>query len=377
MEDSPSARVLMTADTVGGVWTYALELSRALAEKGVEVALATMGAPLDSDQWRAVQSIPGLQVFESDFKLEWMADPWQDIARAGDWLLELEDQLHPDYIHLNSYVHGALPWRAPTLVVGHSCVLSWWQAVRGGPAPPEWDRYTREVTRGLRSADLVAAPTEFLLTALEKHYGPCPVRLLLPNSRDPALFPSGIKEDFILTAGRLWDEAKNLQALDQVAPYLPWPVYAAGPEIGPDGAAPTFLYVRKLGRQPPDSLASWMGRAAIYALPARYEPFGLSALEAALAGCALVLGDIPSLREVWGDAAFFVHPDDHKALRSALELLIEDECLRLSLATQARSRALLFSPEKVAHKYLTAYGLAGCLRTSRSGRSAWEAQRVG
>ncbi len=32
-------------------------------------------------------------------------------------------------------------------------------------------------------------------------------------------------------------------------------------------------------------------------LPARYEPFGLSVLEAALSGCALVLGDIPSLRE--------------------------------------------------------------------------------
>ena len=32
--------------------------------------------------------------------------------------------------------------------------------------------------------------------------------------------------------------------------------------------------------------------ASIYALPARYEPFGLSILEAALSGCALVLGDI-------------------------------------------------------------------------------------
>src|SRR5437868_5547300 len=34
-------RVLMTADTVGGVWSYALELSRALGKCGVEVGLAT------------------------------------------------------------------------------------------------------------------------------------------------------------------------------------------------------------------------------------------------------------------------------------------------------------------------------------------------
>ena len=56
-----------------------------------------------------------------------------------------------------------------------------------------------------------------------------------------------------------------------------------------------------------------MGRAAIYALPARYEPFGLSILEAALSGCALVIGDIPSLREIWADAALFVPSDGHDA----------------------------------------------------------------
>jgi hypothetical protein len=38
-------KVLMTADTVGGVWTYALELAAGLGEHGVEVAIATMGAP--------------------------------------------------------------------------------------------------------------------------------------------------------------------------------------------------------------------------------------------------------------------------------------------------------------------------------------------
>ena len=68
------------------------------------------------------------------------------------------------------------------------------------------------------------------------------------------------------------------------------------------------------------AIADWYARASIYALPARYEPFGLSALEAALSGCALVLGDIPSLREVWGDAALFVAPDDTDALAARRQL---------------------------------------------------------
>ena len=57
---------------------------------------------------------------------------------------------------------------------------------------------------------------------------------------------------------------------------------------------------------------------AIYASPARYEPFGLGVLEAALSSCALVLGDSPTLREPWSDAALFVPPDDHDALLTAL-----------------------------------------------------------
>lgn len=36
-------RILMTADTVGGVWTYALELAQALDSRGIQIALATMG----------------------------------------------------------------------------------------------------------------------------------------------------------------------------------------------------------------------------------------------------------------------------------------------------------------------------------------------
>jgi glycosyltransferase involved in cell wall biosynthesis len=104
-----------------------------------------------------------------------------------------------------------------------------------------------------------------------------------------------------------------------------------------------------------DDLAGWMSRAAIYAMPARYEPFGLSILEAGLSGCALVLGDIPSLREVWRDAAIFVSPDDPTALAAAIQRLIDDAPLRAALGTRARRRAVRFSPLAMARGYLDAY----------------------
>jgi glycosyltransferase involved in cell wall biosynthesis len=196
-------KILMTTDTVGGVWIYALELARALSKKGFQIILATMGAPLTSEQRQEAQQIPHLALCESTFKLEWMADPWQDLKQAGQWLLQLEAQFQPDVIHLNGYVHGALPWRAPKLIVGHSCVLSWWTAVKGETAPPDWDQYRRQVREGILAADIVVTPTQAMLTALENHYGPLPNGRVIPNGRDSTLFWADQKEPFIFAAGRL------------------------------------------------------------------------------------------------------------------------------------------------------------------------------
>jgi len=349
-------KVLMTADTVGGVWTYALELARGLADQGIEVAIATMGAPVDGLQREMAGRIPRLKVFESNFKLEWMEDPWRDVERAGDWLLGLEERFAPDLIHLNGYAHAALPWRAPKIVVGHSCVLSWWEAVKNEPAPEDWRRYREEVRAGLAAADFVIAPSAAMMSALSRHYGPLPRARVVHNGRDVRQFRATAKEPMLFSAGRLWDEAKNLEALESVAPRLPWPVFVAGENHHPDGGEARPHHTRLLGRLSQRALAAWLGRASIYVLPARYEPFGLSVLEAALSGCALVLGDIPSLRELWRNRAVFVPPDDPEALEDALVRLIEDPDRRNTLAAGARSRAIERTTERMVEGYLEAYG---------------------
>jgi glycosyltransferase involved in cell wall biosynthesis len=351
-------KVLMTADPVGGVWTFALELCAGLAGHGVRVALATLGAPLTTAQRLAAAAVPGLELEESAFRLEWMAEPWADLERAGRWLLRLEREHRPDVIHLNHLVHGELPWRAPVLITGHSCVASWWQAVHGTALPAEWATYEQRVTRSLRAADCVSAPTRAMLSQLRGYYGPLPLTAVVPNGRDPARFSRAhSKEHLVLCAGRLWDAAKNVQALGAVAPLLDWPVCIAGECTSPDGARAdiTATNLHLLGTLAPQDLALWYGRAAIYALPARYEPFGLTALEAALSGCALLLGDIPSLREVWGGAACYVAPDDHEHLRERLSELIGNDAARTELAARAAEIAARLSPESTVRGYLRLY----------------------
>jgi glycogen synthase len=344
-------KVLLAADAVGGVFTYAVELARALSARGVEIVLTTEGGPLSPEQRSALVGIRGLALEESTFRLEWMDEPWEDVRAAGAWLLEIEGRFRPDVVHLDSYSHGALPFRAPKVVVGHSCVLSWFEAVKGFAAPASWNRYRMAVRAGLRAADAIAAPSRWMASALQRLHGPIRAPIVIPNGRDPRRFRPGTKEDFVLAAGRLGDDGKNAAAVLRVAQQLPWPVYLAGetPPPAPSAAA-TFL-----GRLPERELAGWLSRAAIFVHPARYEPFGLGVLEAALSGCALVLGDIPSLRENWDGAAEFVDPSSDGEIASRVRGLAVEPSRRRTLAERARNRALGLGPDRMAASYLHLY----------------------
>jgi glycogen synthase len=334
-------KVLMTADTVGGVFTYAADLAAALRARGTEVVLATFGAPPSDDQCRMLGDT---RVHPSSLALEWMPDPWRDLAEAEAWLLQVEADERPDVVHLNAYAHGAAPFRAPKLVVGHSCVLSWWRAVQGAEAPDDWRRYRDVVTAGLHGADAVVAPTCWMLDELERLYGPLPARRAVIHNGSSASPAGGPKEPFVLAAGRFWDRAKNLAVLDAAAVGLGHPVLVAGET--PDGFRSTA--VRPLGRLDREQLADVRSRAAVFAAPALYEPFGLGVLEAALSGCSLVLGDIPSLRELWDGAARFVDPREPEGLRAALRTALLTP--RLAVA-----RAERYSLEAMAAGYESLY----------------------
>ena len=168
---------------------------------------------------------------------------------------------------------------------------------------------------------IVVTPSAAMLRALNTHYGSIRNARVIHNGRDPENFKPRLKRNFILSAGRLWDEAKNINRVAGIASELPWPVLVAGDFHQPDQPIqeiPLAKECRWLGSLSELQLRRWFAAASLYALPALYEPFGYTPLEAALSGCALVLGQIESLREIWGDAAVFVDPNDSKALQQAL-----------------------------------------------------------
>jgi glycosyltransferase involved in cell wall biosynthesis len=359
-------RVLMTADAVGGVWSYSLDLARLLAARGIEIVLAVMGPEPDAAQRAEAESIPHLELRHRPFDLEWFEHASAaELARSRGWLRDIAEERDIDLVHLNGYAHAAAGWRIPVVVVAHSCVYSWWFAVHGTAPPNEYRIYRQRVAAGLRAASAVIAPTRWMLETLRSIYRlPLTESEVIPNFTLSRARPVA-KEAFVMASGRFWDTAKNLMLLDKIAPDVEWPICVAGNLEGPEVASGAPKNVRTMGQLSRSDVAEWLAKAAMFAHPARYEPFGLAVLEAAMNECALVLSDVPSLRELWEGCAVFANPDEPREWIHKLNVLIANAGERSELARRARRRAVEFVPEMTAVRYLDIY------RRVTAGRQAY------
>jgi glycogen synthase len=355
-------RILLTTDVVGGVWSYTEELVDALRGRGHLVSLVSLGGEPRADHRAWLAARPDLPCTALPHALEWMPEPEPSLTRSIEELRRIADGFRPDVVHLNQYVYGAHELGAPALVVAHSDVVGWWRAVRGGEPPDdEWfRRYRGWVGAGLRGAARRAAPSASLAREIAADYGVDSDVVL--NARSAARFSaSPVRDPIVVSVGRLWDEAKGARDLVGAAALLHGTidVVLAGPARPPTGEPPFPVEapgVRYAGLLPRDALASLLGRAAIYVASSRYEPFGLAPLEAALAGCALVMTDIPTFRELWHGAAEFYPPGDVNALADRIRRLDDDPARRAALADGARARAVReHSPERMADGYERLY----------------------
>jgi glycosyltransferase involved in cell wall biosynthesis len=189
---------------------------------------------------------------------------------------------------------------------------------------------------------------------LQQEYGPQPHLAVVLNGRiQPE--PRRRQPSNILTAGRLWDRAKNVTLIDEAAYRAHVLVRAAGPLAGPNGERAQLDHLTTLGALSPGQLSEEYAHAKIFISVPLYEPFGLSVLEAAQHGCALVLSNIPTLRELWPDAAVFVDPHDAEQLADCLQCLNRDAVLRRSLGRRAAETARRYTPERMLTGTLHAY----------------------
>lgn len=334
-------RILMSVDAVGGVWRYAMDLATTLVREGFSFVFVGFGPRPGA--WQRAEAERLGQLFWLDAPLDWTTQDERPLNVIPHCIAALVDSYDVDIVHLNLPSQAAgLNLPVPTVVVSHSCVVTWFDTVRDAPLPDEWSWQQRRNQAGFEAATHVIAPSAAHAAALRRCYGEL-ANLSIVHNGARALPAMTQKDEVVLAAGRWWDEGKNARTLDAAAVASQWPVVMVGPVEGPGGERVEIVNADYRGELPHAQLLPMMSRAGIVCSASIYEPFGLAALEGASARAALVLSDIPTYRELWDGAALFVDPRDAGALADAINRLAGDALLRNACGEKAFQRSQRYS----------------------------------
>lgn len=110
-----------------------------------------------------------------------------------------------------------------------------------------------------------------------------------------------------------------------------------------------FLGIRR-------DVAAILKASDIVVMSSHFEGFGLTAVEGMAAGKPVVASDVPGLREVVKGAGILFN--DEKSLAESVVALSTDNILYEETVEKCRERALEYSAEKMADKYLSVYSVA-------------------
>jgi glycogen synthase len=354
--------LLITSDTVGGVWTYTQELVSGLIGAGHRITLVSFGKLPAPHQTVWIESLPNLDYRPTEYRLEWMEVAERDIEESSRYLELLVREVCPDVLHLSQYCYGKIDVAVPKVVVAHSDVVSWWVAVHGSePDETPWiRRYRQHVKEGLDGADAVVAPSQWMLQQVAQHYFRPRHGCVIYNGRSPSCFDAQAqKEDLVLSVGRIWDPAKQVQLL--LTPQQRARIRIVGWQQEPgreskENLLPGGKNVELLGPKSQAEMRDLYARAAIYAATSRYEPFGLSPLEAAFSGCTLVMNDNAVFHELWGDAALYFRKNDPDHLAALIDRVERDRALQDEFSIRALTTAhAKFTAERMVRQYEETY----------------------
>ncbi len=356
--------VLVTTDTLSSVWTYTRELVTGLVSRGIRVTLVSLGEIPLPDQIAWMEHLHGLEYHPTAFRLDWMQEGEEDFEDSSAFLRGLIREAKPDLLHLNHLGYGSLAVEIPRVIVAHGDLISWWKSVHGhGPKESRWTGWYRDlIACGIREADAVVAPTVWMLDNVRSNYGHPRRETVIYNGRNPIFFnPYVTKEESVLAVGRLLDSGKQVSLLTQFE--HPLPVWIVGTEESPKGSiradvkvALDEVRIALKGPQTEAQMRVLYSKASIYAATSRYEPFGMTALEAAFSRCAIVANDIPCFREVWGNAALYFGANDAASLADVIRRLSEDRELCRDYGNKAFQRARdCFTAQRMIDEYLCLY----------------------
>lgn len=290
---------------IGGVERHVEAIAQSLVEQGVRVEVITTDPTglLPADDMQNGVHVRRFRTFANDSV--YFVSP--ALAR---WLFA--NSRRYDVLHAHSY-HTPLAFQAalaghksgvPLVVTPHyhGGGHTWIRQLLHGPYRPIGGWMLRQASR-------IICVTEAERQLLGQHFGSLPT-VVIPNGIDVTAlttaeaYPAeGIKT--ILTVGRM-EAYKQMDRLIAAIPFLP-PNYrfiliGAGPEYETLHEQVAALgigdRVQLPGHVSQAALLSWYRTADVFVSLSQHEAFGLTVLEAAAAGAAIIASDIPAHQDI-------------------------------------------------------------------------------
>jgi glycosyltransferase involved in cell wall biosynthesis len=289
------------------------------------------------------------------------------------WLRRTVRSDRPDVFFAPAYT-APLGIRVPLAVTIHDISFV---------AHPEWFRQREGLRRrwltacAAATAAVVFTDSAFSRSEIEQHFAVHPSRVfvippgLTPRSAAADSLPrrsadakAGRREPLVLFVGSLFNRRRLpdlIAAFARATKAIPaarlvivgddrsWPpqdLLAVAHAYGVEQQTEFLDYVHD------DRLAELYAQASVFGFLSEYEGFGLTPLEAMAAGVPSVVLDTPVAREVYGDAAVYVPPDDVHAAADALERLLTSADARADVLSHAPDVLSRYSWETAAAETL-------------------------
>ena len=325
---------------IGGVETFVANLASALLDRNIEVAIMSDGPAGHGPNTLGVPvwTVP-------------MVDPINDadplgILQAGRGVRAAFDAFRPDVVHYNASGAEILIFDRVMHASTVAAVTTLHNVLDGINA--------RSAARLFERCSAITAVSDYVRSAVLDKYPP-PARGIqvipnaLPGRAAHQAEPAGRS---VLALGRMIDD-KGFDTLVDAFAIVLRRCPDARLTIAGDGPERELLIRRAAhlgiaravtfsGWIEPDRVHRAMGEAALIVMPSRWqEPFGLVALEAALAGrpcVATSVGGLPSI-VADGDTGRLVPPGQPEAMATAIVGLLSDPAGAAAMGVRARQRA--------------------------------------
>jgi len=220
--------------------------------------------------------------------------------------------------------------------------------------------YRFVVPKIISRADRIVTVSETSRKEIEKHYPHATGKVhVIYQGIDPIFRPLGLKRKKQILYVGSFNSRKNLKGVLKAFEKFQkpgWELLLVGNYSSNFQLDDETLSVLKHAQKNPhirflqnvsnEKLLFHYNESAFLVFPSFYEGFGLPPLEAMACGTPVIVSRLSSMPEVCENAALYCNPYDPDDLLEKMQMLADDEALRMKLANKGEKRAQLFDWEK-------------------------------